>query len=71
MKYSTDRPAKIVVFAVDEGILQVAKYKTPDPLAYFFQKRAGGEDGADPRPAAARYSAPAERRWRVGAGWRW
>lgn len=40
MKYSTDRPSKIVVFAVDEGILQVAKYKTPDPLAYFFQKRA-------------------------------
>ena len=40
MKYTTDRPAKIVVFAVDEGILQVAKYKTPDPLAYFFQKRA-------------------------------
>ncbi len=40
MKFSTDRPAKIVVFAVDEGILQVAKYKTPDPLAYFFQKRA-------------------------------
>jgi len=40
MKYQTDRPSKIVVFAVDEGILQVAKYKTPDPLAYFFQKRA-------------------------------
>lgn len=40
IKYSTDRPAKIVLFAVDEGILQVANYKTPDPLAYFFQKRA-------------------------------
>jgi uncharacterized protein YfaS (alpha-2-macroglobulin family) len=40
LRYSTDRPTKIVLFAVDEGILQVAKYKTPDPLAYFFQKRA-------------------------------
>ena len=40
MRYQTDRPSKIVVFAVDEGILQVAKYKTPDPLGYFFQKRA-------------------------------
>jgi uncharacterized protein YfaS (alpha-2-macroglobulin family) len=28
------------VFAVDEGILQVARYKTPDPLKHFFQKRA-------------------------------
>ena len=40
MKYSVDRPAKIVVWAVDEGILQVANYKTPEPLAYFFQKKA-------------------------------
>lgn len=40
MKYSSNRPAKIVVFAVDEGILQVAGYHTPDPLSYFFQKRA-------------------------------
>jgi hypothetical protein len=32
--------AKAVVFAVDEGILQVARYKTPDPLGHFFQKRA-------------------------------
>ncbi|MCL2160550.1 MAG: alpha-2-macroglobulin family protein, partial [Betaproteobacteria bacterium] len=34
------RAAKAVVFAVDEGILQVARYKTADPLGYFFQKRA-------------------------------
>lgn len=38
--YSTDRPARIVVFAIDEGILQVARYKTPNPLAWFFQKRS-------------------------------
>jgi len=40
MKVKTEKPAKIVVFAIDEGILQVAGYKTPDPLAHFFQKRA-------------------------------
>ena len=38
--YSTDRPSRIVVFAIDEGILQVARYKTPNPLAWFFQKRS-------------------------------
>ena len=38
--YRTERPARIVVFAVDEGILQVAGYKTPDPLARFFEKRS-------------------------------
>lgn len=40
MKVKTDRAAKIVVFAVDEGILRVAGYQAPDPLAFFFQKRA-------------------------------
>lgn len=38
--YHSDKPGKIIVFAVDEGILQVASYQTPDPLAFFFQKRA-------------------------------
>lgn len=40
INYQTDKPGKIIVFAVDEGILQVTDYKTPDPLAFFFQKRA-------------------------------
>jgi alpha-2-macroglobulin len=40
IKYKTEKPCKIVVFAVDEGILQVANYQTPDPLAYFFKKSA-------------------------------
>jgi uncharacterized protein YfaS (alpha-2-macroglobulin family) len=40
VSYRTERPARIVVFAVDEGILQVAGYRTPDPLGHFFQKRA-------------------------------
>ena len=30
---------RAVVFAVDEGILQVARYQNPDALGYFFQKR--------------------------------
>ncbi len=40
INYHTDKPGKIIVFAVDEGILQVARYQTPDPLAFFFQKQA-------------------------------
>jgi len=39
IKYRTDKPARVIVFAVDEGILQVARYKTPDPLGHFMQKR--------------------------------
>src|SRR5262245_47456880 len=38
INYKTDRPAKIVIFAVDEGILQVTDYKTPDPLGFYFRK---------------------------------
>lgn len=40
MKISAEKPAHLVLFAVDEGILQVAGYKMPDPLGHFFQKRA-------------------------------
>jgi alpha-2-macroglobulin len=38
--YQTAGPARLVLIAVDEGILQVARYHTPDPLSYFFRKRA-------------------------------
>jgi len=38
ISYKTDRPSKIVIFAVDEGILQVTNYKTPDPLEFYFRK---------------------------------
>ena len=31
--------SRVAVLAVDEGILQDARYKTPDPLGFFFQKR--------------------------------
>ena len=40
INYKTDKPSKIIVFAVDEGILQVTKYQAPDPLQFFFQKHA-------------------------------
>lgn len=40
IQYATDRPAKIIVYAVNEGILQVADYQMPNPLSFFFQKRA-------------------------------
>jgi uncharacterized protein YfaS (alpha-2-macroglobulin family) len=40
IKYKTEKPCKIVVFAVDEGILQVANYQTPNPLSHFFKKSA-------------------------------
>lgn len=38
--YSSSNEGKIVIYAVDEGILQVAGYKLPNPLAFFFKKRA-------------------------------
>src|SRR5256712_10116507 len=40
IRYGTGRPSRIAIFAVDEGILQVAGFRTPDPLGFFFQKRA-------------------------------
>ncbi|QNK00966.1 MG2 domain-containing protein [Dyella telluris] len=38
-KLSAPQPTRAVVFAVDEGILQVARYKLGDPLKFFFRKR--------------------------------
>jgi uncharacterized protein YfaS (alpha-2-macroglobulin family) len=38
--YSASQASKLAVFAVDEGILQVASYRTPDPLSFFFRKKA-------------------------------
>src|SRR5699024_8619021 len=35
----TAERARVAVFAVDEGILQVAGYRVPDPLDHFFRKR--------------------------------
>ncbi|HSI13818.1 MAG TPA: MG2 domain-containing protein [Chthoniobacter sp.] len=38
--YKTDRPSRIAIFAVDQGILQVTDYQLPNPLAHFFRKAA-------------------------------
>ncbi|MDD2833458.1 MAG: alpha-2-macroglobulin [Methylotenera sp.] len=39
IKLESAQKGRAVVFAVDEGILQVARYQNPDALGYFFQKR--------------------------------
>ena len=38
--YSTSRTSRMIIYAVDEGILQVAKYDMPDPLGFFLRKMA-------------------------------
>lgn len=38
--YAASAPSRIALFAVDEGILQVADYTTPDPLSAFLNKKA-------------------------------
>ncbi len=37
---ASTRKGKAIVFAVDEGILQFAEYKNPDPLSHFYEKQA-------------------------------
>jgi uncharacterized protein YfaS (alpha-2-macroglobulin family) len=39
MQVNVAQSARVAVFAVDEGILQVARYKLGDPLDFFFRKR--------------------------------
>ncbi len=38
--YQSDIPGRFVVYAVDEGILQFAKYRNPDPVQSFVPKRS-------------------------------
>ena len=38
--YKGSAKGKAVIYAVDEGILQVARYKTPDPVDFFLLNRA-------------------------------
>jgi len=40
VSYSASQDSKLVVYAVDEGILQVARYQMPKPLEYFVPKKA-------------------------------
>ena len=46
MTVTTDGPQQVALFAVDEGILQVARYHLKDPLEYFFRKRELGVESA-------------------------
>src|SRR5262249_52309320 len=39
MRVTPAEASRVAILAVDEGILQVARYRTPDPLGYFFQKK--------------------------------
>lgn len=39
-RYTASTPSKMLLFAVDEGILQVARYQTPDPIGFLFQKKS-------------------------------
>jgi uncharacterized protein YfaS (alpha-2-macroglobulin family) len=38
LELQAPKASQAVIYAVDEGILQVARYKAPDPLNFFFQK---------------------------------
>lgn len=40
VRVKTPRRARVAVFAADEGILQAAGWRTPDPLGHFLAKRA-------------------------------
>ncbi|MBW6477457.1 MAG: alpha-2-macroglobulin, partial [Chromatiales bacterium] len=40
IRYRSETPAKLLIIAVDEGILQVADHATPAPLNHFLRKRA-------------------------------
>ncbi len=40
IKYETNRDARLMIFAVNDGILQVARYQLPNPVAHFFKKAA-------------------------------
>ncbi|MBS0659007.1 MAG: alpha-2-macroglobulin [Verrucomicrobia bacterium] len=40
IRHRTPKPARIAVFAVDKGILQVSDYQLPDPLSHFFRQVA-------------------------------
>ncbi|NMP28447.1 alpha-2-macroglobulin family protein [Rahnella sp. SAP-1] len=46
MTVKTTGPQQVALFAVDEGILQVARYRLKDPLEYFFRKRELGVESS-------------------------
>jgi len=40
VKYRGNTKGKAIIYAVDEGILQIARYETPDPVHFFLLNRA-------------------------------
>ncbi len=42
VRVKTAPGAAVMLYAVDEGILQIVRYQTPDPLGHFYAKRALG-----------------------------
>lgn len=40
IEYQADYPGEVIIYGVNTGILQVARYQTPQPLNYFIQKKA-------------------------------
>jgi uncharacterized protein YfaS (alpha-2-macroglobulin family) len=39
VKADSNKPVDITIAAVDEGILQITDFSTPDPIGFFFRKR--------------------------------
>lgn len=39
VSYQLSKPGRLLVYAVDEGILQFARYKNPEPVSQFIPKR--------------------------------
>jgi len=40
ISYTSSKRSRVVIYAIDEGILQVARYEQPDPLGFFLRKMA-------------------------------
>ena len=40
IQYRANKSGRMMIFAINEGILQVARYQTPNPLQFFFRKSA-------------------------------
>ncbi len=40
INYKTNKPAKILIFAANKGVLLAANYHAPNPALYYFAKRA-------------------------------
>ena len=40
INYRSDKASRVILYAVDEGIHQITRYKRPEPLDFFFRKQA-------------------------------